>query len=112
VLPAVNATDATPLASVIAVAMFVPFENVPLAPDVGAANVTVTPLTSDPFEVTEAASWVTNGVPTTVFCPPPPVAAIDSVGGEIGDVEPPQPTRTSITRMHEYALSLMDIPYR
>ena len=78
---AVNTGEAaTPLLSVIAVAVFAPPVNVPPAPDVGAANVTVTPLVGDPPVVTKANRRVANAVPAEVLCPDPLRTAIDTTG--------------------------------
>jgi hypothetical protein len=57
---AVHVTDALPLASVAAVVA----ESVQLAPDAGAANVTVALLSAVPFEVTFATSGKAKAVPT------------------------------------------------
>jgi len=68
---------ATPLELVMSVSDAVPFANVPLAPVVGAVNVTDTPLTG--FEspsTTVAASGAVNTEPTVAACGVPPVAAI------------------------------------
>jgi hypothetical protein len=86
---------ATPLALVVAIVVFVPFAKVPLAPEAGAVNVTVTPLTGipsgDPLFVTVATSGA-NAVLTAALCGVPLVAAIDSTGG--AELEPlPQPIR-------------------
>jgi hypothetical protein len=71
---AVNVADvATPLAFVVAV--FTPPANVPLAPLVGAVNVTTTPLTGlFPASLTVACSGTANVVLTVVLCGAPPVA--------------------------------------
>ena len=47
------------------------FENVPLAPDAGAVNVTVTPLNGVPFCVTTADRGVENALPTSTACGDP-----------------------------------------
>jgi hypothetical protein len=74
---AVNADDvATPLAFVVSVSVAVPFANVPLAPDPGAVNVTVTPLLGVPLVDTVATSGAANAVLTVALCPDPLVAAI------------------------------------
>jgi hypothetical protein len=76
---AVNTDEAaTPLSSVIAV--FTPPANVPPAPDVGAVNVTTTPLFGDPPVVTVANSRAENAAPTSALCPDPLSAAIDIPG--------------------------------
>jgi hypothetical protein len=67
---------ATPLEFVVAVVVAVPLANVPLAPKVGAVNVTVTPLVGAPPVVTMAVRGAANGVLTVVLCGVPPVAAI------------------------------------
>jgi hypothetical protein len=68
---AVNVAEvATPLAFVVAV--FTPPANVPLAPLVGAVNVTNTPLTGlFPASVTVATKGATNAVLIAVLCPDP-----------------------------------------
>jgi hypothetical protein len=63
---------ATPLEFVVAV--FTPPAKVPLAPDAGAENVTVTPLVGVPFVVTVAASCVVNAAPTAALCGVPTLA--------------------------------------
>jgi hypothetical protein len=91
---AVNVVEvATPLALVVAVVVFVPFAKVPLAPVMGAVNVTVTPLTGvEPLSRTVATSGAANAVLTAALCGVPLVAAIDSTGGV--ELEPlPQPNR-------------------
>jgi hypothetical protein len=92
VIFAVNVTEALPFVSVVAVVLFVPLANVPLAPVAGAVNVTVTPLTGvEPLSRTVATSGE-NAVPTLALCGVPLVAAIDSTGG-IELEPPPQPTK-------------------
>jgi hypothetical protein len=77
---AVNVGEALPFASVVTVAVFVPPENVPLAPVPGAVNVTVTPLVGDPFVFTVATSGFANAVLTVALCPDPLVAVIVTTG--------------------------------
>jgi len=85
---AVNVEEvATPFESVVFVSEAVPPENVPLAPDAGAVNVTVTPAVEVPPVVTVATRGAANAVPTVVACPDPLVAAIETVGGGGGGVE-------------------------
>ena len=55
--------------------------NVPLAPVVGAVNVTVTPLVGVPPVVTVATRGFVNAAPTAALCGVPLVAVIDTVGG-------------------------------
>jgi hypothetical protein len=70
---AVNPIEAMPAAFVTAVLM--PPLNVPLGPDAGALNVTVTPGTPVPDEsVTRADSDVAKAVPTVALCGVPPAA--------------------------------------
>ena len=71
-----NTTDvATPLALVVAV--FTPPAKVPLAPVVGAVNVTVTPLTGLlPASFTVACSEVAKAVLIVALCGVPAVAAM------------------------------------
>jgi hypothetical protein len=79
---AVNTGEAaTPRLSVVAVAVLTPPVKVPLAPDVGAVNVTVTPLVGDPPVVTHASRRAVNAPPTGVLCPDPLSTAIDTTGG-------------------------------
>jgi len=60
-------------------AVFVPPENVPEAPLLGAVNVTVTPLTAFPFESsTVATRELANARPTVAVCGVPLVAAIEA----------------------------------
>jgi hypothetical protein len=69
---AVNTGEAAkPLSSVVAVAVVTPPAKVPLAPDVGAVKVTVTPVIGDPPDVTHASSWAVKAAPTEVLCPDP-----------------------------------------
>jgi len=65
-----------PFASVVSVSVAVPFAKVPLAPDAGAVNVTVTPLVGVPPVVTVATSGFVNAVLTVVLCPDPLVTTI------------------------------------
>ena len=57
---AVHVTDALPLASVVAVVA----ESAQLAPDAGAAKVTIALLSAVPFEVTFATRDAPKSVPT------------------------------------------------
>jgi hypothetical protein len=76
---AVKVAEALPFASVVAVVVFLPFANVPLAPAPGAVNVTVTPLTGFwKLSTTIAPSAVANAAPTVALCPDPLVALIDA----------------------------------
>jgi hypothetical protein len=77
---AVNVAEvATPLAFVVAV--FTPPANVPLAPLVGAVNVTNTPLTGlFPASVTVATKGAANAVLIAVLCPDPLVATTLAAG--------------------------------
>jgi hypothetical protein len=71
------------------VAVVTPPANVPLAPDAGAAKVTVAPLMGvEPF-ITVTTNGLVNAAPTCALCPEPLVAAITSAGCE----EELQPTR-------------------
>jgi hypothetical protein len=83
VLLAVNAgAVATPLLLVVAVAVDEPLK-APLAPLLGAVNVTLTPLTGlFPESLTVAWSAVANAVLTTVLCGVPAVAV--TLAGEPG----------------------------
>jgi hypothetical protein len=70
---------ATPLAVVVAVVVFVPFAKVPVAPVVGAVNVTVAPLTGFEFlSNTVAARGSAKAVSTVALCGVPLVAVIDA----------------------------------
>jgi hypothetical protein len=95
---AVNVVEvATPLAFVVAVSVFVPPVNVPLAPVVGAVNVTTTPLVGDPLVgdppvVTVATSNAGKPVPTAALCGVPLVAAIKTTEGAAFELEP-QPVK-------------------
>lgn len=75
---AVNAgAVATPLAFVAAVTVVTLPVKLPLAPVVGAVNVTVTPLTGLlPASFTVACRAVANAVLTGALCPDPAVAAM------------------------------------
>lgn len=57
--------------------------NVPLAPEEGAVNVTVTPLIGDPLDVTVACNAVANGWPIAALWGDPAVAAMEMVGGVV-----------------------------
>jgi hypothetical protein len=70
---------ATPLALVVAIVVFVPFAKVPLAPEAGAVNVTVTPLTGfEPLSSTVATRSAANAVSIVALCGVPLVAMIDA----------------------------------
>jgi hypothetical protein len=70
---------ATPLALVVAIVVFVPFAKVPLAPEAGAVNVTVTPLTGfEPLSSTVATRGAANAVLIVALCGVPLVAVIDA----------------------------------
>jgi hypothetical protein len=72
----VNAAEvATPLALVVAV--FTPPAKVPLGPVAGTSNVTVAPLTGDPFAVTVATKGAANPELTVALCGVPLVAVIE-----------------------------------
>ena len=75
VVPAVKTGEvAFPLESVVAVVA--PPAKVPVAPDVGTAKVTVTPLEGVPLVVTVATSGLAKALPTAAVCPDPVVAVI------------------------------------
>jgi hypothetical protein len=74
---AVHVTEILPLTSVVPV---IP-ESAQLAPVVGAANVTVSPLSGAPFEVTFATSGAAKAVLIAVLWPAPLAAVITMVGG-------------------------------
>src|SRR5580692_7539479 len=77
---------ATPLRLVDIVVVFVPVSrNVPLAPELGAVNVTVTFPVPDPFVITVACSGA-NSAPAGTLCGVPLVAVIVSF-----DPPPPPP---------------------
>ena len=70
---------ATPDAFVVAVAVLAPPVNVPLAPVLGAVNVTVAPLTGlPPASFTVACSAVAKAVLITALCGVPAVAVIEA----------------------------------
>jgi len=75
---AVNVDDvATPVELVVSVSVAVPLAKVPLAPLLGAVNVTDTPLTGLPLLfVTVADSAVPKAAPTVALCVAPAVAAM------------------------------------
>ena len=77
-MSAVHVTDMLPLMSVV---MGVVAESVQLAPDVGAAKVTVAPLSGVPFEVTFATRGEPKAVPPSVLWGEPLAAVIAMVGG-------------------------------
>ena len=80
-----TADVATPLELVVAV--FAPPAKLPVAPVVGAVNVTVTPLAGDPPLITVATSGAANAAPTVALCGVPLVAAMNTTGGGGGGVE-------------------------
>jgi hypothetical protein len=70
---------AKPFVSVVTVVVFVlVLVNMPLAPLVGAANVTATPLAGDPLTITVATSGSAKAPATPWLCGVPLVAAIVS----------------------------------
>ena len=88
---AVNVGEvAMPLEFVVACAVVEPPVKVPLAPDEGAVNVTVTPLVGIPPVVTVATRGRANAVFTFALCGVPLVAEIVS---ELPPVEPGIPDR-------------------
>jgi hypothetical protein len=96
---AVNAAEvATPLEFVVAVLVVVPPVKVPLAPELGAANVTVTPLVGAPFVVTVATRLAVKPVLTAALCDDPLVAAITGLTGGVVLEPPPHPVKITRTR--------------
>lgn len=94
---AVNVDDwTTPLVLVVSVSVFVPFANMPLAPDDGAVKITNAPLTGCPPIVTVAIRGAANVVLTCALCGVPLVAAINSAGGL--KFELLQPVKKTATR--------------
>jgi len=76
---AVNVGDvATPLLSVVACALADPPVKVPLAPALGAVNVTTIPLVGFPLIVTVALNGEANAVFTVALCGVPPLAEMTS----------------------------------
>jgi len=76
---AVKAVEvATPLEFVASVSEAMPLAKVPLAPDPGAVNVTITPLVGVPPVVTVATSVAANAAPTVALWEDPLVAAIST----------------------------------
>src|SRR5437016_2700901 len=70
---------ATPLASVVTVAVVALPGKVPLATDAGAVNVTCTPLKGlVPASLTVAFSWSANAALVWACCGVPPVAVIEA----------------------------------
>jgi hypothetical protein len=67
---------ATPFALVVAV--FTPPANVPPAPIAGTSNVTSTPFSGDPPDVTVTTSGAANAALTVALCGVPLVAVIDT----------------------------------
>jgi hypothetical protein len=81
---AVNVDEvASPLALVWSVSVFVPFSNLPLAPEEGAVNVTETPLVGDPLVVTNATRGFANAVLIVSLCPDPLDTAITGTGAAV-----------------------------
>jgi hypothetical protein len=76
---AVHVTDALPLASVMPLVA----ESVQLAPDEGAANVTVAPGRAVPFEVTFATRGAAKAVPTDALWFDPLPAVMAMVGAAV-----------------------------
>jgi hypothetical protein len=95
----VNAAEvATPLEFVVAVLVVVPPAKVPLAPELGALNVTGTPLVGDPFVVTVATRLAVKPVLTAALCEEPLVAAMTGLAGGVVLEPPPQPVKIARTR--------------
>jgi hypothetical protein len=68
---------ALPLASVVTISVSLPFANQPVASDVGAVNVTTTPLTGfESLSSTVATNGSANAKRMTALCPDPLVAVI------------------------------------
>jgi hypothetical protein len=87
---------AKPFASVVSVSVCVEFDaNVPLAPDPGAVNVTDTPLSGTPPNVTTATSGA-YAVSSATVCELPLDTAIDCTGG--GALALLQPGRKTTAR--------------
>ena len=74
---------ALPLVSVVAVAVVNPPVNVPPAPELGAVNVTTTPLVPDPLVVTVATSGEAKAVLIVALWGVPLVAVITSCAEEV-----------------------------
>jgi hypothetical protein len=68
---------------VVAIAVWLPPVNVPLAPDDGAVKVTTTPLVGDPPVVTVATRGAAKAVLTTALCGVPLVAAMVSTAAAV-----------------------------
>jgi hypothetical protein len=101
---AVNVLDvALPLASVVAVCVVAPPANVPLAPDPGAAKVTVTPLAALPFTVTIATSGAANAAPVCAFWPLPLLAAIATLAAVFVNVKLADAVTPEIVAVTAYA---------
>ena len=82
---AVNGAEvAMPFASVVSVSVAVPFANVPLAPEDGAVNVTVAPLTGYwLLSTTVATSGARNAVSMVASCRDPLVAIIVAAAPDV-----------------------------
>jgi hypothetical protein len=87
---------ATPLESVVSVSVFDELDvNVPVATpaaEVGAVNVTDTPLAGDPFDVTVTDSAVANGWLTCVLCGVVPLPAVIAITGALELLQPVRET--------------------
>jgi hypothetical protein len=92
---AVQVTDALPLASVVAVVA----ESAQLAPDAGAAKVTVAPLSAVPFEVTFATRGAAKAVLTcALWGDPLPAVMFMTVFGAMFEPDEPQLARRPMVR--------------
>jgi hypothetical protein len=84
---------------VVSVSLVEPFAKFPLAPDAGAAKITVTPFTGDPALVTTTENFWPNAVPTAVFCWDPFVSDNFSDAEEDDEEFEPQPeSRKRVTK--------------
>jgi hypothetical protein len=91
-------------------------ESTQLAPEVGAAKVTETPLTGLPPFVTVATNGMANAVPIAVLWPPPLVAVSVAapsvlVSGKLNGVKVPDVTATLYAPTAKFAVKVFDVAW-
>ena len=116
---AVKAVDvAIPLESVVSDSVAFPFANVPLAPELGAVKVTVTPLTGDPFWSTTADKGRVKAVPTSAVCSDPFCAFTTNTGAAVfakpkfTEADCPEAVAVAVTAyspVMEFAVNLVEV---
>jgi hypothetical protein len=95
---------ALPFASVTSVSVFVPFANVPLAPEAGAVNVTEAPATGFPYtSTTFATRGSANAESSSVLWGVPLPTEIESGGPEVFDTLKESPAAGKVEAVTLYA---------